>query len=113
MKDKPTRREYIVQGTTAALGILAASEGARAQQAPAHVHAPSAQEGAQVESAAGSDFTEYSRYKPSFGGPPGNPNYLGKLMPGATTWPSDSTLASIGWACPSCSGPRTSSRRGA
>ena len=57
MKDKPNRREYLVQGTTAALGILAATEGARAQQAPAHEHhheqAPSAQEGTQVESAGG------------------------------------------------------------
>ena len=38
MKDKPNRREYIVRGTTAALGMLAAAEGAQAQQDPAHEH---------------------------------------------------------------------------
>ncbi len=32
-----------------------------------------------------SDFTEFSRYRPSFGGPPGNPNYLGKMVPGLRT----------------------------
>lgn len=31
---------------------------------------------------AGAPFTQFSRYKPSFGGPPGSDNYLGKLMPG-------------------------------
>ena len=99
MKDKPNRREYIVQGTTAALGMLAAAEGAQAQQDPAHEHhneqaqqpaaqehhhehAEPAQEGANAESAGGGEFTEYSRYKPSFGGPPDSPNYLGKLVPG-------------------------------
>ena len=99
MKDKPNRREYIVRGTSAALGMLAAAEGAQAQQDPAHEHhqeqaqqpaaqehhhepAEPAQEGANAESAGGGEFAEYSRYKPSFGGPPGSPNYLGKLVPG-------------------------------
>ena len=70
MKDKPNRREYIVQGTTAALGMLAAAEGAQAQQNPAHEHhqeqaqqpaaqehhhehTEPAQEGAHAESAGG------------------------------------------------------------
>lgn len=31
---------------------------------------------------ANSEFREYSRYTPSFGGPPTNKHYMGKLMPG-------------------------------
>ena len=39
--------------------------------------------GQQVEARGQDDFNSYSRYKPSFGGPPDdNDNYMGKLMPG-------------------------------
>ena len=37
---------------------------------------------AKAKSAGNKDFSSYSRYKPSFGGPPESDHYLGKLMPG-------------------------------
>ena len=40
--------------------------------------------GSRVEAKGSNQFSDYSRYKPSFGGPPedDNDNYLGKMVPG-------------------------------
>jgi len=71
--DKLTRRDFITAGTFLSIaGTSLAPIPAQAVVAPPAVsvsHGPT-------------DFNTFSRYKPSFGGPPGNPNYLGKLVPG-------------------------------
>jgi manganese oxidase len=61
---KFTRRDFIATGTVLGLGAAAVGSAASAS--------PKASEG----------LSEFSRYHPSFGGPPDSPHYLGKLMPG-------------------------------
>ncbi len=62
--DKFNRRDFIAAGTTVALGSLLSAQDANAA--------------AQLSK----DTHTFSRYRPSFGGAPGNDDYLGKLVPG-------------------------------
>ncbi|MGH9550086.1 MAG: multicopper oxidase family protein, partial [Terriglobales bacterium] len=74
--DKFTRRDFIASGAAFTLGSLV---GAQAEE-------PEAAEAATTHSApagpAAQNLKVFSRYSPSFGGPPGSDHYLGKLMPG-------------------------------
>ena len=86
-----TRREFIKSGTVAAAGLVAGASAGQAQTGPS---LPDSQESASPTSAEQADITknfvsqtpkefqEFSRYKPSYGGPPGSDTYLGKLVPG-------------------------------
>ncbi len=64
-----SRRNFL-KGGTLAMGALSSVTAAAADSLPL---SPKQEAG---------DFTEFSRYKPSFGGPPGSPHYLGKMVPG-------------------------------
>src|SRR5262249_42089715 len=64
-QEKFSRRNFISAGTALTVGSMLL--GGRA---------------AQARSSATSEFNSFSRYKPSFGGPPDNDHYMGKLMPG-------------------------------
>ena len=61
-----TRREFLALGGAAAAVVGAAGAGAASGAAPAPV----------------GEFESYSRWRPSFGGPPTSDQYLGKLVPG-------------------------------
>jgi len=65
-----SRRDFLATGTALTIGSLSAAGGT------SEAAAVSATGGRNLQ------FNEYSRYRPSFGGPPGNPNYLGKMVPG-------------------------------
>jgi FtsP/CotA-like multicopper oxidase with cupredoxin domain len=66
--NKYTRRDFLATGSVVGLGALVSS-GTSADA-----------KGAPRSGAAG--FNTFSRYKPSFGGPPESDQYLGKLVPG-------------------------------
>lgn len=71
--EKFSRRDFLAAGTVFTLG--GGIGGARPAEAFTAPHSVS-------QSNFDPDFKTFSRYRPSYGGPPGNPNYLGKLMPG-------------------------------
>lgn len=81
MSASDSRREFLRKGTGATLGLMAAGSVAGDAQAE-DTTLVIAQADVQPKKKGNKDFNEYSRYKPSFGGPPGSPNYLGKLTPG-------------------------------
>lgn len=74
-EDKFSRRDFLATGTAIGLGslnpLVAEAAGkknvAKASMRPAGSNA---------------DFNAFSRYNPSFGGPPDSDHYLGKLVPG-------------------------------
>lgn len=68
-EDKTTRRSFLSLGTAVAAGS-------------AVLGATSAQAKANGRTAGNDGFSNFSRYKPSFGGPPQSDHYLGKMMPG-------------------------------
>ena len=77
MKNGLTRRQVMATGIAAGLGSLFARFG----HAGSLVTQPSnRRRGATTE--AGTEFSNYSRFRPSFGGPPGSDQFLGKLVPG-------------------------------
>jgi len=80
-----TRREFLKTGTVAATAGLFVSGSTSAQEnnnaMPPATAAKSDTGGPQV-SETPKEFQEFSRYKPSYGGPPGSDTYLGKLVPG-------------------------------
>lgn len=64
-QEKYSRRNFISAGSALTVGsMLLGARSAQARTAPP------------------SEFNTFSRYKPSFGGPPDNDHYMGKLMPG-------------------------------
>lgn len=69
---KNSRRNFISAGSAFTLASLLGKEAQAAAIAPQVSLSHNDQ----------SQFHEYSRYKPSYGGPPGSKNYMGKLMPG-------------------------------
>lgn len=73
MKDGLTRRQMMNAGVAIGLGSLSASFG----HAENVVSRPANATG-KVEAA----FSNYSRFQPSFGGPPDSDQFLGKLVPG-------------------------------
>ena len=79
-KTAPNRRAFVTRASAGALGLLAVTPSAVAGSSSTaqHQHARVMPESV----ADASDFSHYSRYTPSFGGPPDSPNYLGKLTPG-------------------------------
>jgi manganese oxidase len=83
MNNNVTRRQVLFTGAAAAVGSisprLANSEALNNSQP--HNEAVGHQAKAQ-QTARDSKFTNYSRYRPSFGGPPDSDKYLGKLVPG-------------------------------
>lgn len=84
MDSDDSRREFLKKGTGATLGLIAAGAAAdsHSADAAAPLQAAEPDPGKQPKHQGNKAFNEYSRYKPSFGGPPGSPNYLGKLTPG-------------------------------
>ncbi|MBS2001762.1 MAG: copper oxidase [Candidatus Obscuribacterales bacterium] len=68
-----TRRDFLTAGTA-----LTFAAGAGVQPSAEAMVAPHSVNQAGVDS----DFKEFSRYRPSYGGPPDSPHYLGKMMPG-------------------------------
>ena len=95
--ENDSRRGFLRTGTAATLGILAAGSAAAQtqQQATPAETAPPADETASRETApiqpeakpqadrnVPEEFSDYSRYHPSYGGPPNSDTYLGKLVPG-------------------------------
>ena len=84
--ERETRREYLIRGAAGAAACVVSS-GAAAQQGHAEAHGNAHADGshtghmhvtAPVDSAPG----RFSRHRPSFGGQPGSPDYLGKLVSG-------------------------------
>lgn len=75
MDDSENRRGFLRKGTAAAAGSigLAASQ-AEAQERPPGADAPKGEVPA--------PFDEYSRFRSSYGGPPGSDRFFGKLVPG-------------------------------
>jgi FtsP/CotA-like multicopper oxidase with cupredoxin domain len=71
--DKFTRRDFLAAGGIFTLGAGVAM--------PQQVQSFAASHSV-TQSGHDPDFKEFSRFRPSFGGPPGNPNYLGKMVPG-------------------------------
>lgn len=71
-----TRREFLTKGTSLTVGVLTA--GSLQSQATAS----SRQEEAPSENESQKNFSSFSRYAPSYGGPPESDDYLGKLVPG-------------------------------
>ncbi len=72
MKHDRSRRDFLTASAAATLGSWVAPSG-HAAEVKSRRERPSAN----VEA-----FSNYSRYHPSFGGPPGSDDYLGKLIPG-------------------------------
>ena len=75
-----TRREFLKTGTAAAAASLLTAGVTKAQEEPKPAVAQESGEANKAEN--NNEFEEFSRYKPSYGGPPGSDNYLGKLVPG-------------------------------
>ena len=101
MGTRNSRREFIKAGTIATVGAIGLSTAAAQEQSPAVEDqqnsgaakyktggAEDENRPAQTESREDEDreiaeeFSEFSRFKPSFGGPPDSDSYLGKLVPG-------------------------------
>jgi manganese oxidase len=72
-EDEVTRRDFLASSTLLSL--------AGASLLPLSTEAAVSPPVVSVSNAS-PDFHTFSRFRPSFGGPPENPNYLGKLMPG-------------------------------
>lgn len=84
-----TRRDFLTGGLGSASLALGAMSGlhavggvAPAEAAGIHVNTVSGSGSHNGSGGIGGDFTQFSRFKPSFGGPPGSPHYLGKMVPG-------------------------------
>ncbi|WP_315853009.1 multicopper oxidase domain-containing protein [Candidatus Laterigemmans baculatus] len=92
MSDDNSRREFLRRGAVAAAaGIVGGGSAAANGQDPPAAEAPPAEDrkasGAEATAAESSErlpekFQEYSRYRPSYGGPPESDSYMGKLVPG-------------------------------
>ena len=91
MTNENSRRDFLRRGVAAsAVGMVGVS-GVAAAQVTTPASAPEASD---VEAATGrpapssqrsepaNKFEDYSRYRPSYGGPPESDHYLGKLLPG-------------------------------
>ncbi|WP_342348166.1 copper oxidase [uncultured Nitrospira sp.] len=85
MKDGVTRRQLLVTSAAAAAGSLSAqlSHGEPTNTSPSSKDSP--EDSNHQPNNANSKFSSYSRYYPSFGGPPDSDEYLGKLVPGLRT----------------------------
>lgn len=66
-EDRFTRRDFMTAGTAIGLGSILAG---------------ASESEAQAMNASTGEFNKFSRWRPSFGGPPGSDHYLGKLVPG-------------------------------
>lgn len=88
MSEPNTRREFLKHGTAATVGLMAAGAGAAgAQQAVAEPKLEGStravpDDRTPPEKLGKLSITEFSRWQPSFGGPPESDNYLGKLVGG-------------------------------
>jgi FtsP/CotA-like multicopper oxidase with cupredoxin domain len=69
-RNKFSRRDFLSTGSAIGLGSFVAANAAQARTT------------SQNRQEAAGDLTHFSRYQPSFGGPPDSDHYLGKLMPG-------------------------------
>ena len=77
MKIGLTRRQVMNTGIAAGIGSVLARFG--------YVKTVGAQaltEGGETAAGSGGEFSNYSRYRPSYGGPPSSDQFLGKLVPG-------------------------------
>lgn len=87
MSNDNSRRQFLRQGAAAAAaGIVGASAASASGQNPAQdppAGADTNAAGPPADRQEVSDpFQEFSRHRPSFGGPPDSDHYLGKLVPG-------------------------------
>jgi manganese oxidase len=82
MNEGITRRQVLLTGAAAAAGSLStrASRGEQTQALESSNRPP--QDAERSSNNPNSKFSRYSRYHPSFGGPPDSDEYLGKLVPG-------------------------------
>lgn len=80
MDKKLTRRDLLAASAIAGPGTLSSVEA----EASSGTLNSSKKSGNKSSASAGAnaEFNSYSRYKPSFGGPPDSDHYLGKLVPG-------------------------------
>ena len=77
MKDGLTRRQVMNAGVAVGLGALSARFGHAESVVPQPTNEPG-----KVSTKPETEFSNYSRFRPSFGGPPGSDQFLGKLVPG-------------------------------
>lgn len=77
MKIGLTRRQVMNTGIAAGIGSVLARFGYVKT-----VEAQSSTEGSETSTGSGGEFSNYSRFRPSYGGPPGSDQFLGKLVPG-------------------------------
>jgi FtsP/CotA-like multicopper oxidase with cupredoxin domain len=103
--DGTTRREFLSRGTAAATVVLLAggstvaheiASAHEAEQKPPAGTADRSQKAVRRETNAADKFGEFSRFQPSFGGPPESDDFLGKLVPGRR----DSGLAPVPFHAP-------------
>ncbi|MCA9473893.1 MAG: multicopper oxidase domain-containing protein, partial [Nitrospira sp.] len=78
MNDGVTRRQVLATGAALAAGTLSAQLGHGESVDPSR----SRTDQDQTAKISNEKFSRYSRYRPSFGGPPESDEYLGKLVPG-------------------------------
>lgn len=81
------RRHFLKQGAVAAAAGLLGASGAEASADQGNTSAegrplPQAEPSTPAAGEPPAEFQDYSRYRPSYGGPVGSPTYLGKLVPG-------------------------------
>lgn len=77
MKNGLTRRQVMYTGLAAGLGSLFARLGYAKTVAPKRANEPP-----EPTTESNRGFSNYSRFRPSFGGPPSSDRFLGKLVPG-------------------------------
>ncbi|SFQ14588.1 Multicopper oxidase [Nitrosomonas cryotolerans] len=82
MKDDVTRRQVLLAGAAAAVGSLSPRLGKSETLNQSQSRENSVNDNKNKPQSANSEFSDYSRYRPSFGGPPDSDEYLGKLVPG-------------------------------
>jgi FtsP/CotA-like multicopper oxidase with cupredoxin domain len=80
--NKYTRRDFIAGGTAITLGSLMGSSKPADAMMNMEMGAPAQPEAPPIVPEKELPLREFSRYQPSFGGPPQSDHYLGKLMPG-------------------------------
>jgi manganese oxidase len=80
MNNNVTRRQALLAGAAVAAGSLSPRLGNSESPNQSQSHENSVDRNKTIT--ANSEFSNYSRYRPSFGGPPDSDEYLGKLVPG-------------------------------
>ncbi len=82
MEKNVTRRQVLITGAAAVAGSISARLGHSESLNEPRSHENLIDEEKRQSNNSNSKFSDYSRYHPSFGGPPDSDEYLGKLIPG-------------------------------